>query len=133
LDLETRVRILPGPFPCPKAEWSFLACLLGNGTAGRDSILLQGCVMMHTPILAPKLYMMLEKAIGLDVSIYVQGVQDAMMDGLLIDFDDDFVYIKSPDSIEAWRIDSLSGLVVFTPETEPKFEVVFGTKNKNKK
>jgi hypothetical protein len=88
---------------------------------------------MHTPILAPKLYMMLEKAIGLDVSIYVQGVQDAMMDGRLIDFDDDFIYIQSPDSVEAWRINSLSGLVVFTPEDLPVFEVVFGIKKKTKK
>jgi hypothetical protein len=89
---------------------------------------------MHTPILVPKLYDMLEKSIGLDISIYVKDVQDAMMDGVLIDFDSDFLYLQSDNSVEAWRINTLSAIVVFTPDAEPKFEVVFGgIKNKNKR
>jgi hypothetical protein len=90
--------------------------------------------MMHTPILVPKLFEMMEKSIGLDISIYVRGVQDAMMDGVLVDFDSDFLYLQSSDSVEAWRLESLSGVVVFTPESEPKFEIVFGgIKNKKSK
>jgi hypothetical protein len=80
---------------------------------------------VYPPMFIPKLYTMLQRAIGLDISIYVKGVPDAMMDGTLVDFDEDFIYMQTPDSAECWRIDSLSGLVVLTPENDPKFEVIF--------
>lgn len=84
----------------------------------------------HPVAATPLFFAYLAKSIGMPVSVYVKEIPDAMMDGTLVDFDDDYVFIQSDYSMDAWRIDALAGISVFTDseEHDPRFEIVFNEK-----
>lgn len=82
-----------------------------------------GIIMMHQPVFTPKLFTLFEKSIGMPISIYVDSVADEMLDGILADYDDDFLYIQTEYSIDAWRIASLSGIEIFI-DADDSVEIV---------
>ena len=85
---------------------------------------------LHQPVLASRFFAYLEKSVGMPVSIYVREIPDSMVDGLLVDYDDEYVFIKTDYSMDAWLIKDLSGISIFTDADDetPKFEITFGKK-----
>jgi len=66
-----------------------------------------------------KLFKMLERGISRPIQVYAR--YGTWLNGLLLDVDEDWIYVQMSGGVGAWRISDIAGIVIDF-ETQPTVE-----------
>lgn len=77
---------------------------------------------MHQIYLPFHLKKLLDFALGKPIKLYVDPELDLCVCGILLDFDDKYVYLQDETSVCAWKIEFFAGILVETAPKAPALE-----------